>query len=152
MTPVLKAVLRSRYREYERYAALRFGFDQNRVMKGLGIAISAAFVVAVLAFFDAYVVASPGELRVTPLLGLERRYAYSEISEIVTAPALIAPNGNRVHRRVYLLKFKDGTSYSTDNMPEHEIGGRSRSLLVRSILERSGRSAKEQAVFERGEL
>jgi hypothetical protein len=152
LTPLLKAVLKSGYPGYERYAALRYGFDQNRVMKGVAALISAAFVLAVFTFFDAYVVASAGELRVNPLLGFERRYAYYEISEVQTAPALIAPNGNTVYRRVYLLTFKDGTSYSTDNMPEHEIGGRSRSALIQSILQRSGLSATEKAVFERGQL
>jgi hypothetical protein len=152
LTPALKAVLKARYAEYERYTALRYGFDQNRVMKGLVIFICAGFVVAVFAFFDAYVVASPGELRVNPLLGLERRYAYSEISEVLTAPALIAPNGNVVHRREFLLKFKDGTIYSTINMPEYEIGNRSPFDLIQAINQRSGVSTKEKAVFERGEL
>lgn len=152
LTPALKAVLKARYAEYERYTALRYGFDQNRVIKGFVIIICAAFVVAVFAFFDAYVVASPHELRVNTLLGLERRYAYSEISEVLTAPALVAPNGNVVHRRVFLLKFKDGTSYSTINMPEHEIGNRSPFALIQSIVQRSGVSTKEKAVFERGEL
>jgi hypothetical protein len=121
-------------------------------MKGFVIMICAGFVVAVFAFFDAYVVASPSELRVNPLLGLERRYAYSEISEVVTAPALIAPNGNVVPRRVFLLTFKDGTSYSTIDMPEHEIDNRSPIDLIQAIVQRSGVPMKEKAVFERDEL
>lgn len=152
LTPVLKALLKERYAEYERYAALRFGFDQNRVMKGLAITISSAFVIAVLALFDTYVVVSPSELRVNGLLGLERRYSYSEISEVVTAPALIAPNGNTVRRRVYLLKFGDGYSYSTDNMPEYELRNRTRRVFIHTILQRSGLSPREKALFERGEL
>lgn len=152
LTPALKVVLKERYAEYERYAALRFGFDQNRVMKGFGITISLAFVIAVIALFDTYVVASPSELRVNGLLGFERRYSYSEISEVVTAPALIAPNGNTVHRRVYLLKFSDGYSYSTDNMPEDELRNRTRRVFIQTVLKRSGLSPNEKAVFERGEL
>ena len=152
LTPVLKRLLKERYAEYERYTALKFGFDQNRVLKGFAIGISAGFVVAVFVFFDAYVVASPSELRVNPFLGFERRYAYREISEVVTAPALIAPNGNTVYRRVYLVRFSDGTSYSTDNMPEHELGGRTRVQLIQAILERSGLAPREKLVFERGEL
>lgn len=152
LTPAIKFLLKERYAEYERYAALRFGFDQNRVMKGFGIVITSAFVVAVLALFDAYFVASETELRVNPLLGLERRYVYADVSEIMTAPALVAPNGNTVHRRVYLLRFNDGTSYTTDDMPEYELGSRSRTLLIQSIVQRSGISPKEKAVFERGEL
>lgn len=152
LTPALKFLLKERYAEYERYAALRFGFDQNRVMKGFAAAICLSFVLGVFVLFDAYVVASPSELRVNPILGLERRYAYSEISEVLTAPALIAPNGNTVQRRAYLVKFTDGTSYSTDNMPEYELGDRTRVSLVQSILQRSGRSLREKPVFDRGEL
>lgn len=153
LTLALKLLLKVRYAaEYARYVALRFGFVQNRQMKELTIVISSAFVLAVLALFDVYFVASATELRVNPVLGLERRYVYADISEIVTAPALIAPNGNTVNRRVYLLRFKDGTSYTTDNIPEHEVGNRSRTLLIDSILHRSGISPRKKAVFERGEL
>lgn len=152
LTPVLKFLLKGRYAEYERYAALRFGFDHNRVMKGFAIVISSAFVLAVFALFDAYFVASENELRVNPLFGLERRYTYGDVSEIVTAPALIAPNGNAVHRRTYVVRFKDGTFYTTDNMPEYEVGNRSPFLLIESIVRRSGVSPREKAVFERGEL
>ena len=152
LTPILKRVLKERYAEYERYTALRFGFDQARAMKGLAIAICSAFALAVFAFFDAYVVASPGELRVNPFFGFERRYSYRDISEIVTAPALIAPNGNTVYRRIYLVRFNDGTSYTTDNMPEHELGERTRVQLMEAILQRSGLAPQEKPVFERGEL
>ena len=74
LTPVFKAILRDRYVEYERYQALRFGMDQNRLLKGFARIMSVAFVLSVLLLFDAYVVASPGELRVNTFLGLERRY------------------------------------------------------------------------------
>jgi hypothetical protein len=121
-------------------------------MKGFSLVINVAFVLAVLALFDTYVVASPNELRVNPLLGLERRYAYTEVSEIVTAPALIAPNGNIVYRRVSLLKFKDGTTFSTDSIPEDELLERTPAALVQAIVERSGARIIEKAVFERGEL
>jgi hypothetical protein len=152
LMPLLKGILKDRYAEYERYAALKFGFDQNRVMKGFSITIVVAFVLVVIALFDTYVVASQTELRVNPLLGLERRYAYSDISEIVTAPALVAPNGNTVYRRVSLLKFNDGTTFSTDSIPEEELINRSRAALVQAIVERSGVQITEKAVFERGEL
>jgi hypothetical protein len=152
LTPALKFLLKERYAEYERFAALRIGFDQNRAMKGLAIVFSSAFILAVFALFDAYFVASPNQLRVNPLLGFERQYAYGDVSEIVTAPALIAPNGKTVHKRVYVVRFRDGTFYTTDNMPEYEVGDRSPTLLIQYIVHRSGVSPKEKAVFERGEL
>jgi hypothetical protein len=152
LMPVLKVLLRGRYGEYERYVALKFGLDQSRVMRALSITIVMAFVVAVAALFDTYVVASSNELRLNPLLGLERRYSYTDIEQIVTAPALIAPNGNTVYRRVYLLNFKDATTFSSDSIPEHELLGRSDAELMQAILERSGTPVIEKPVFERGEL
>ena len=53
LTPVLKRLLNERYTEYERYNALKSGFDQRRVLKGFTIGISSAFAVAVFVFFDA---------------------------------------------------------------------------------------------------
>jgi hypothetical protein len=152
LTPIVKRVLRGGFAEYERYTALRFGIDQTRAMKGVAITICSAFALAVFAFFDAYVVASPGELRVNPFFGFERVYSYRDISEIATAPALIAPNGNTVYRRIYVVRFNDGTSYSTDNMPEYELADRTRIQLMEAILQRSGLTALEKPVFQRGEL
>jgi hypothetical protein len=150
--PLVKALLRERYAEFERYYALRFGFDQRRVLKGFAIVICTAFAFGVFALLDAYCVASERELRVNPLIGLERRYAYADIAEIVTAPAFVAPNGNTVNKRFHLVKFRDGTSYSTRNLPEHEIGGRDGAALAQAIIRRSGLKPVEKAAFENGEL
>lgn len=152
LDPLVKALLRQRYAEFERYYALRFGFDQRRVLKGFAIVICTGFALGVFALLDAYCVASERGLRVNPLIGLERRYAYADIAEIVTAPAFIAPNGNTVQKRFHLVKFRDGTSYSTRNLPEHEIGGRDGAALAQAILRRSGLKPVEKAVFEDGEL
>ena len=150
--PIVKALLKERYAEFERYNALRFGFDQRRVLKGFAIVICTAFALSVFALLDAYCVASERELRVNPLIGLERRYAYADIAEIVTAPAFVAPNGNTVHKRFHLVKFRDGTSYSTRNMPEHEIGGRDVAALAKAIIQRSELKPVEKGVFQDGEL
>ena len=152
LTPLLKAVLKQSYPDYERYNALRYGFDQKRVLKGLAVVVCTGCALLTYAFFDAYVVASPQELRVNTLFGPERRYAYPQVVEVVTAPALVAPNGNTVYRRVFLIRFADGSSYSTDNMPEQELGQRSRTELIEFILRQSGLAPTEKPVFQRGEL
>ena len=147
-----RVLLKERFADYERYNALRHGFDQQRVLKGLVVFVCTGCALFIYIFFDAYVAASPQELRVNPLFGSERRYAYTEIAEVVTAPALIAPNGNTVHRREFLIRFADGSSYSTNYMPKEEIGGRSTAQWVEFILQRSGQELKTKAVFQRGEL
>lgn len=152
LTPLLKAVLKQSYRDYERYNALRYGFDQRRVLKGLAVLVCTGCALLTYVFFDAYVVASPRELRVNTLFGPERRYEYTQITEIVTAPALVAPNGNTVYRRIFLIRFADGSSYSTDNMPQQELGERSRTQWIEFILSQSGLSPREKPVFQRGEL
>ena len=42
-----------------------------------------------------------------------RTYAYADVVEIRTAPALYALNGNRVNRREYSVRFRDGWHWST---------------------------------------
>jgi hypothetical protein len=150
--PAVKALLGQRHAEFERYYALRFGFDQRRVLKGFAIVVCTGFALGVFALLDAYCVASDRGLRVNALIGLERRYAYADIAEIVTAPAFIAPNGNLVQKRFHLFKFRDGTTYSTRNLPEHEIGGRDGAALAQAVIRRSGLKPVEKAVFENGEL
>jgi hypothetical protein len=152
ITPLARFLLKERHAEYERYGALRFRIDQHALTKGLAMTICSGFVLAVMFCFDTYLVASPRELRVNPFFGFERRYAYSNLSQVLTAPALKAPNGDTVRRRVFVLRFDDGTSYSLDDLPEHEIDGRTPKLLVEAILRRSGRSPTEKAVLERSEL
>lgn len=152
LTALLKVVLKQRYRDYERYSALRYGFDQRRVLKGLTALVCTGCALFTYLLFDAYVVASDQALRVNTLFGAERRYEYAQITEVVTAPALVAPNGNLVYRRVFLLRFADGSSYSSDNMPQQELGGRTREEWIDFVLRRSGRALTEKPVFQRGEL
>jgi hypothetical protein len=47
----------------------------------------------------------------------ERQYLYSDVQEIKTAPVYVRRNGRVVRRRHYVLKFRDGTSWSTIDAP-----------------------------------
>jgi hypothetical protein len=152
LTPLINYLLKGHYAEYERYTARKLNFDFYRVKKWLVIGVSTLIAVLLLAFFDTYMLASPEGIRFNPILGGERRYVYTDLDEIVTAPILIAPNGDLVYRRVYLLKFKDGTSFSTDSLPENEILHRSPREFISELVKISGRQPIEKAVFQRGEL
>ncbi len=114
--------------------------------------ISIAFVFVVMGMFDLYVVASSESIRVNPFWGFERRYTYTDVAEIVTAPVFIAPKGNTVYRREYLIKFKDGTVLSSDFIEVDEILKRSYQEFIAEIAKRSGVMIQEKAFFQNGEL
>jgi hypothetical protein len=152
MSGILKLLLRERYNEFLRFDALRLGVDQGRLMGILIVVIAVGCTLSVLWLLGIYLVASPTELRVNPPFGFERRYSYSELTEVITAPAHLHINGKRINERVYKLQFRDGTFFSTQFMPTPELHERSVEMLIDAILQRSGLMLKEKPVFERGEL
>lgn len=152
MVGILKLLLRERFAEFGRFDNQRMGMNQGRLVGVLIPVIGIGFTVVVLRMLNIYLVASPTELRINRPFGLERRYPYSELTAVVTAPASIARSGKRVQHRLYQLQFQDGTSYSTLFMPSRELDGRSEEMLIDAILERSGLTLQEQPVFKAGEL
>jgi len=152
MAGICKLFLRERFAEYVRYDNLRLGIDQRRVMKGTALILGVSCTLAVFWMLNVYLVATPTELRINRPFGWARRYSYSELTEVMTAPASIAKSGRRVPGRKYRLQFQDGTFYSTLFMPSDELGGRSQKQLIEAILERSGLTLQEKPVFEQGEL
>jgi hypothetical protein len=150
-TLVSKFLLKERYAEFERFGALKYRTDQRALSRTAAITVISAFLFGTMICFDAYLVASPNELRVNPFFGFERRYPYDDLSAILTAPRLKAPIGSVVERRIFVLRFKDGTSYSTNYVPDHELGERTPELLVEALLLRSGLRLTEKAVLERSD-
>ena len=152
MAGILKLLLRDRFAEFARYDNLRSGIDQSRLMRHMIPTIGVSSIVGFLWMLNVYLVATPTELKINRPFGWARRYSYSELTEVMTAPATMAKSGARVQRRVYRLQFQDGSFYSTLFMPTKELDGRSVELLIDAILQRSGLTLQEKAVFEQGEL
>lgn len=147
----IKAFLKGRYSEYKRLNILRYRFDQDRFAKFLTYWMMALSISCFVAIFGTYAVISPGELRLNSFFGLERRYLYTDISEVITAPAVTAPNGKAVYRRAWILRFKDGFSFSTESIPANELNGQHLSFVMRDVVKRSGVQPIEKSIFKRGE-
>jgi hypothetical protein len=140
------------YAEFERYLALRHGFDQQKVMRILSVFLCTLCALLVILLLDSYAVAAPNQLTVNTILGGERKYSYSEVTQVITAPTFTSPTGKEVHRRLYVLKFRDGTTYTTNNMPKREILGRPTSDFIRYVMLKSNAPLLEQSVLRSNEL
>lgn len=154
--PVTELVARwrlgDRYGEYLAYIEAKTGIDQARLARWLVRGTTALCAAFVLLGLDWSVRADADGLALNRYfsVGVER-HAWSEVSAIRTAPALIAPNGNRVRRREWILRFTDGRSWSTNNLlaspPEAE-----KRRLVELVAARSGAPVEEVEVLGNGEL
>ena len=67
------------------------------------------------------------------------------------APQSIAPNGNVVKRRHVVLRFRNGSSWSTINLPLAVSNAEMR-RLTRLVSERSGKPINEMALFRSSDL
>lgn len=114
----VRICLGSRYAEYGRYERLRWGIPPAWVVAGLGIALTAFFGLAAAALLDNYFALTADRIRINGLFSAgERAYAYPDVQSIRTAPRWIAPAGNQVDAREYVLCFRDGRAWITTWAP-----------------------------------
>ena len=152
VTWIAKRLLKSRYQEYEAYNRLKTKFDISRVNRlfywGFGVGCGVAVFVAL----NWYVLIRQEALIVHRALAVqEDRYSYADVRIIRTAPALIAPNGNTVYRREFVVTFANGRILSTSSRLSELTESRKRALM-QLISARSNIPIQGTAVFERGEL
>lgn len=149
---VARRLLGARYGEYQAYVEAKTGIDQARLARWLVSGTTALCAAFVLLGLDWSVRADAGGLALDRYfsLGVER-HAWAEVQAIRSAPALIAPNGNRVGRREWVIRFADGRRWSTSNLlaspPEAE-----KRRLVELVLARSGAPVEEVEVLANEEL
>jgi len=99
-----------------------------------------------------YVLFMPTQIRFNPLLGVkEHVFEYRDIVAIRTASALIAPNGNTVQRREFVVRFSDSSSWNTNADPSEATEAQI-AALVSAISERSGVLISELPVLGREEF
>jgi hypothetical protein len=154
--PVLEGILRwllkGRYREYVAYQNRRHGFDSEAIEKPFYLGVGGLSAIAACLIGNYYVLFTPNEIRINPLLGLrERVFAYEDVVAIHTAPALVAPNGDTVARREYAVHFSDSTLWNTNWDPSDATDEQVVSV-VRAISERSGVPISELPVLGRDEF
>ena len=76
---------------------------------------------------------------------------YSDVSHIVTAPSLTAPNGNVVNRREYVIRFASGTSWTT-NLAPTDLTLDQKLHIAQFVSRRSGVPITEVKRFTRDEV
>jgi len=113
----VRLYLGARYEEYRRWETLEWGIGKWTPWLGLTGLFAASSLFA-LALLDCYAMFTPDRIRINELFSAgERAYRYRQVRAIRTAPKLVAPAGNEVARREYVLCFQDGNSWSTNWAP-----------------------------------
>jgi hypothetical protein len=81
----------------------------------------------------------------------EVRYPLADIRSIETSGRFVAPNGQLVSRREYVVVFSDGRRWSTTYIPSDPDTEAKREFM-RMISDRSGKPIEEVALFAKDEL
>jgi hypothetical protein len=149
---IYRRMLRERYPEYVAYQSRRFGINFQKLLFPFYAFLAGLSALFVLLLANCYVHITPEHIRINPFFGVsERVYPYAEVSNIRTAPAFIAPNGNRVDRRLFIVTFSDSRTWNTNDNPsdasESEVVA-----VIRAISERSGKPISEVSLLMREDL
>ncbi len=147
-----RRLLRERYAEYLAYLQLKTKMDISRVARLLVGGITAGCAVFIFLGLVWSVRVDPSGLAVHRYFSLStERHSFNEVQAIRTAPRLIAPNGNLVLRREYVVEFAGGRSWSTNNvLAEPSVVEKRR--LIELLCARSGVPVQEAEVLRKEEL
>ena len=149
LTWLARRVLGPRFAEYERYLVLKHHMDYARANRLAFRVIGWGSALAVFLGLNWYVLVRDDALVVNRLLTVtEDVHPYAGVRSIVTAPKLVAPNGNVVSRREFLVTFADGGTWSTQGLPREQTAEQ-KAALVREVSERSGVAVEEIPLFEK---
>jgi hypothetical protein len=97
---------------------------------------------------SAYVVFSPGEIRIGPVLAWrERVYSYDDVESVRFAPRFVGLIGSRIHDRAMMgIAFRDGEDWSTFWHPA-DLSNRQVEALAIQVAERAGKPLERVEVF-----
>lgn len=134
---LLRRRLGNRYEEVVRYDEQQWGVRPEGFRK-LCVVLLAISGIWLVLLVDWNVRLTDRAIVVNSFWALRARtYAYADVAEIRTAPALYAPNGNRVSRREYSVRFRDGWHWSTHLDPSSGTEADKR-RFIEVIASRSG--------------
>lgn len=109
-----RALLRERYRRFERYCYERMGFDGNRLLVGLAVLIFAGSAVFFLAGVTSFARFTDAGIVIERPLSFRSEFrAYSRVRAIEHRATVPAGNGKAARRPHHVILFDDGTSWST---------------------------------------
>jgi hypothetical protein len=151
-TALSRALLRERYAEYLAYQRVKSKMDAQRVANVLVTAVSIGCAAFIFLGLDWSVRLEPDALVVNRYLGVgEERFPLADVRAIRTAPALLAPNGNRVPRREFVVRLGDGRSWSTNNLLS-DTSPEEKARLAGLVSARSGAATEEVDVLTGDDL
>ena len=151
-TWVAKLLLKERYLEFQLYETLKYRFDEGKFGAVLLSVVGVLSTVAIFLGLNFYVQVTREEVIVHPLFSVsEERHGIREIQSIRTAPKFIAPNGNVVARREYIVAFDGGHVLKTSWLPA-DLNDDEKRRLITDLSAKSGVPIQEVEIFRKGEL
>lgn len=111
---IQKPILKDRFNDYAAYSSLKYRFDAGRVsnflIKFLIVFVTAFFILAI----NYYAYFGNDKIIISDFFQLtESRYEYFDIEAIKSIDKLIAPNGNVVIDKHYIIDFADSYKWSS---------------------------------------
>ncbi len=139
-----RALLRDRYRRYERCCMERVGFDGRRLFVCLAVVVFAGSAVCFLAGVTSFSKFTDAGIEIQrPLSFRSGFYEYARVQAIEHRATFRAPIGNTVQCPHYVILFDDGTSWSSHEGlrdPVPEVDGQ----IAQLVSQRSKRPIIEQ--------
>ncbi len=113
-TAIQKPILKEKYNDYIAYSNLKYGYDSDRIIKilikFLIILVTGFFIFAInnFASFGTEKIVISNFFQLT-----ESKYEYKDVTNIKSIEKLIAPNGNIVIDKHYIIDFSDSNKWSS---------------------------------------
>ncbi len=143
MTLAMRLVLgKQRYAEYLLASQLRTRFDFRKATYLFFIGTGLLVGVVVVLGLDWYTRFGEKEIAVNRLLGFgETVYSYNDVTGLVEATHLKAPNGNIVERTRWFILFKDGDRWCNEDLGSRPANFAERDAALRKfVAEKTGKS------------
>jgi hypothetical protein len=149
---IVRRRLGPRYKIFVLDQGERGGVDARKLARIVYPAVALLGVTSAVLLADDYAYFSSNYIVINPFFGIgARRYAYSDVAWIGTAPKYRGRHGHVRWLREYVIKFNDGSSWST----LYEPSGAPSAVLeqwARFVSARSGRAISEVSVLEGKDL
>jgi hypothetical protein len=142
-----KSMTAASYAEFIPYQNRRSGFDAQRFERPLYAAVIVLSLATAVLISNWYAYVTPRNLVVHPFFAFEAEsIPLDQIADIVTAPKLRAIRGNEIARREYVIRARDGRTWSTQSDPSNMSAARKRELAA-YLSRQSGVPIREVPVF-----
>lgn len=152
VTVIARRLLGEQYTEYETYLQLKHKMDLARVNRLTCLATGWLVAIAVALLLNWYILIRTDAFVLNSLFSLQEVvHPYSDVQALQTAPQFIGPGGNIVRRREFLIRFNDGSTWSTQQLPVTLSPAEKRAMVER-VSALSGVPIEELKGFGKGAL